>query len=196
MVLDFLASHSQLIDNQPKPTNQKKIDKMVKNMETTQFTNEIIAMYPDLQKYAYKLTMDKDSANDLVQDCILKALDNQNKYIYRENFKGWVYTIMRNIFINNYRHSLKELNLFSSNIPDEYLIRIAHEGTCDNVYDAQLIYGAVDNLPDNIREPFNLFIDGLKYREIAEKCKLPLGTVKSRLFFARKVLQEELSDFV
>lgn len=169
---------------------------MEKEIATTQFKDEIIQIYPELLKYAYKLTMDKEAANDLVQDCTLKVLENKNKYVYRDNFKGWVFTIMRNIFINNYRHSLRELSLFSANLLDECLMNVRNGEPYENMYDLNLIYGAIDNLPDKIREPFNLFIDGLKYREIAEKCKLPLGTVKSRLFFARKVLQEELSDFV
>ena len=140
--------------------------------------------------------MDKDAANDLVQDCILKVLENKNKYVYRDNFKGWVFTIMRNIFINNYRHSLRELSLFNANLTDECLMNVRNEEPYENMYDSKLIYGAIDKLPGKIREPFNLFMDGLKYREIAERCKLPLGTIKSRLHFARKMLQEELSDFV
>ncbi|MDC1809080.1 RNA polymerase sigma factor [Bacteroides uniformis] len=169
---------------------------MGKDKETTQFINKITAMYPELRRFAYKLTLDMDSANDLVQDCILKALDNQDKYVYRDNFKGWVFTIMRNIFINNYRQSQRMSNLFDPNVPDECLNRITTEKAGGNIYDAQLIYEAVDNLPERIKEPFTLFMDGLKYREIAEKCDLPLGTVKSRIFFARKMLQEELRDFV
>ena len=168
---------------------------MGKDREATQFTDKITAMYPELRRFAYKLTMNMDSANDLVQDSILKALDNKDKYVYQNNFKGWVFTIMRNIFINNYRHSLRMLNVSNTNIPQECLTKITNEGADDNIYDAQLIYEAVDNLPEKIKSPFNMFIDGLKYREIAEQCGLPLGTVKSRIFFARKKLQEELQDF-
>lgn len=158
--------------------------------------NKITTLYPELRRFAYKLTMDRDSANDLVQDCILKALDNKDKYVYRENFKGWVFTIMRNIFINNYRQSQRMLNVFNANVPEKCLAGITNEESGGSTYDAQLIYEAVDNLPEKIKEPFNMFMEGLKYREIAEKCDLPLGTVKSRIFFARKILQEELRDFV
>lgn len=169
---------------------------MGKDRETTQFMNKITAMYPELRRFAYKLTLDMDSANDLVQDCILKVLDNKDKYVYQDNFKGWVFTIMRNIFINNYRHSQRMLNVFNANVPEECLAGITNDESGGSIYDVQLIYEAVENLPEKIKGPFNMFMDGLKYREIAEKCDLPLGTVKSRIFFARKKLQEELRDFV
>lgn len=165
-------------------------------MKATQFAREIVDMYPELFKYAYKLTMDKDNANDLVQDCILKALDNEDKFVYQDNFKGWMYTIMRNIFINNYRQSMREVNLFNAKLPEEILTQIANEGPSENSYDLKLMHGAIDNLPQNIKDPLILFMDGLKYREIAERCKLPLGTVKSRIHFARKRLQAELKEFI
>lgn len=165
-------------------------------MKATQFAGKIVDMYPELLAHAYKLTMDKDNANDLVQDCILKALDNEEKFVYQDNFKGWMYTIMRNIFINNYRQSMRELNLFKANLPEERLAQIANEESFENTYDLKLLYGAIDNLPQNTKEPLILFMDGLKYKEIAEKCNLPLGTVKSRLHFARKQLLAELKEFI
>ena len=75
-------------------------------MEKMNITHKIVAMQPELEHFAYKLTADRESANDLVQDCLLKALDNKEKFVHTQNFKGWMYTIMRNIFINNYRKSL------------------------------------------------------------------------------------------
>lgn len=165
-------------------------------MKTALFAEKMTDMYPELFKYAFKLTTNKDDANDLVQDCILKALDNEKKFVYQDNFKGWMYTIMRNIFINNYRQSIRELNLFKANLPEEHLTQIANEESIENIYDMKLLQGAIDNLPQNTKEPFILFMDGLKYREIAEKCDLPLGTVKSRIHFARKQLKAELEEFI
>lgn len=153
-------------------------------------------MYPELLKRAYKLTMNHDDANDLVQDCILKALDNEQKFVYQDNFKGWMYTIMRNIFINNYRQSVKEMNLFNANLPEQCLAEIMSEETFENNYDLQLLYDAIDKLPAKIKGPFLLSAEGLKYKEIAAKYQIPLGTVKSRLYLARKLLQEELKESV
>lgn len=165
-------------------------------MKATLFAGKIVDMYPELLKQAYKLTMNKDKANDLVQECILKALDNEKKFVYQDNFKGWMYTIMRNIFINDYRQSIREQNLFNADLPENLLAEIENDGLFENSYDLKLLHGAIDNLPENIKEPLILFMDGLKYREIAEKCKLPLGTIKSRLYFARKHLQADLKEFI
>ena len=69
-------------------------------MEKMNITHKIVAMQPELEHFAYKLTADRESANDLVQDCLLKALDNKEKFVHTQNFKGWMYTIMRNIYHN------------------------------------------------------------------------------------------------
>ena len=75
-------------------------------------------MESELRHFAFKLTANQDSANDLVQDCMLKALDNKEKFVHAQNFKGWMYTIMRNLFINNYRRALRETAM----IDDDYTI--------------------------------------------------------------------------
>ena len=171
---------------------------MEKEIATTQFKDEIIQIYPELLKYAYKLTMDKDAANDLVQDCTLKVLENKNKYVYRDNFKGWVFTIMRNIFINNYRKVVRDQtfvdqtdNLYHLNLPQDS----GFEST-EGAYDLKEMHRVVNALPKEYKIPFSMHVSGFKYREIAEKLGLPLGTVKSRIFFTRQRLQQELKDFV
>ena len=74
-------------------------------------TSKIVGMESELRHFALKLTADQDSANDLVQDCMLKALDNKEKFVHAQNFKGWMYTIMRNLFINNYRRVTREMSM-------------------------------------------------------------------------------------
>ena len=139
--------------------------------------------------FAFKLTANQDSANDLVQDSILKALDNTQKFIRQENFKGWMYTIMRNLFINNYRRSVRELNFLDSNFTDYAQIQVAKDDDkFEETYDLKLLYRIINKLPDDTKQPF-------KYKEIAEKMDLPIGTIKSRLHFARKKLQKDLRDF-
>ena len=91
-------------------------------MEKVDFTQGILAMEQDLHRFAYKLTADRESANDLVQDCLLQALDNREKFTYTKNLKGWMYTLMRNIFVNNYRRTVREMNL----IDDSYSINQQH----------------------------------------------------------------------
>lgn len=80
-------------------------------MRTESFTRDLINVQNDLLRFAYKLTANHEDANDLLQETSLKALDNEEKYAAETNFKGWMYTIMRNLFINNYRKAVREPDL-------------------------------------------------------------------------------------
>ena len=162
------------------------------------FEKNLIAMQEELRKFAYKLTLSQEEADDLLQETSLKALDNEDKYQPNTNFKGWMYTIMRNIFINNYRKIVREQtyvdrtdNLFHLNLPQNSGLESA-----DGNYDLKEMRKIVNALPKEYKEPFSMHVAGFKYREIAEKLNLPLGTVKSRIFFTRQRLQNELKDFV
>lgn len=166
-------------------------------MENSKITNKIVAMQPELMSFAFKLTANQDSANDLVQDSILKALDNAQKFVYQENFKGWMYTIMRNIFINNYRKTVRD-QTFVDQTDNLFHLNLSQESGFDSTegaYDLKEIHRIVNALPKDYRIPFAMYVSGFKYREIAEKLGLPLGTVKSRIFFTRQRLQNELKDF-
>ncbi|MBQ4063109.1 MAG: RNA polymerase sigma factor [Bacteroidaceae bacterium] len=167
-------------------------------MNTVNFKRELLEAQSELQRFAYKLTNDKEEANDLLQETSLKALVNSDKYEPDTNFKGWLFTIMRNIFINNYRKVTREQtfvdsseNLFQLNQAKE-----SEDYIAENDYDLKEIKKAINSLSDEMRIPFVMHIKGYKYREIADKLALPLGTVKSRIFFSRRILQEELKDFI
>ena len=166
-------------------------------MENSKIINKIVAMQPELMSFAFKLTANQDSANDLVQDSILKALDNTQKFIRQENFKGWMYTIMRNIFINNYRKVVRD-QTFVDTTDNLYHLNTPHDLTLDSTegaYDLKEMHRIVNALPREYKIPFSMHVSGFKYREIAEKLNLPLGTVKSRIFFTRQKLQQDLKDF-
>lgn len=164
---------------------------------TSNFTQNLLGMQSELHRFALKLTADNEEANDLLQETSLKALDNEEKYTPDTNFKGWMYTIMRNIFINNYRKTVRDQtfvdqteNLFHLNLPQDS----GFESTEGN-YDLKEIRKIVHSLPKEYRVPFSMYVSGFKYREIAEKLGLPIGTVKSRIFFTRQRLQRDLKDF-
>ena len=166
-------------------------------MKNFTFRKELVEAQDELLRFAYKLTMDIDEANDLLQETSLKALYNEDKYISDTNFRGWMYTIMRNVFINNYRKVIRNQtfvdhtdNLYHLNLPQD----AGFEST-ENAYDLKEMHRVVNALPKEYRVPFAMHLAGFKYREIADKLHLPLGTVKSRIFFIRKKLQEELKDF-
>ena len=165
-------------------------------MNTYSFRKDLLAVQEELLRFAYKLTADREEANDLLQETSLKALDNEDKYEPDTNFKGWMYTIMRNLFINNYRRSVRELNFLDSNFTDYAQIQVAKDDDkFEETYDLKLLYRIINKLPDDTKQPFMMFVSGLKYKEIAEKMDLPIGTIKSRLHFARKKLQKDLRDF-
>lgn len=166
-------------------------------MKNSGFKKDLIKVQDELLRFAYKLTTNREEANDLLQETSLKALDNEDKYTPDTNFKGWMYTIMRNIFINNYRKVVRDQtfvdqtdNLYHLNLPKN----TEFEST-ESAYDLKEMRRIVNSLPKEYRIPFAMHVSGFKYREIAEKLNLPLGTVKSRIFFTRQKLQEELKDF-
>lgn len=164
---------------------------------SSQFKSKLITLQANMLNFAYMLTSNRDDAYDLLQDTTLKVLDNEEKYIDNTNFKGWVFTIMRNIFINNYRRTARESTivdqteaLYHLNLPQESGLETPEGGVA-----VDEITRAINSFPDEYRVPFSMLVAGYKYNEIAEKMNLPLGTVKSRIFFARQRLQEILKDY-
>lgn len=166
-------------------------------MRTANFAQDLLSVQTELLNFAYKLTADREEANDLLQETSLKALDNEEKYTAETNFKGWIYTIMHNIFINNYRKALRDQTYVDQTDNQYYLNQnfdIEGDST-EGSYDLKEMHRIVNALPKEYRIPFSMYVSGFKYREIADKLRLPLGTVKSRIYFTRQKLQEELKDF-
>ena len=165
-------------------------------MNTMQFQKRIIDIQDNMFNFAMMLTGCRDDANDLLQDTTLKVLDNQDKYVDNVNFKGWVLTIMRNIFINNYRKVMRSQTLIDQT-EDLYHLNISQNSGFDSpegTLSVKEITQAISNLNSDLKMPFSMFLAGYKYNEIADKLNLPLGTVKSRIFFARQDLQKSLKD--
>lgn len=161
------------------------------------FQQRILGLQSNLLNFAYQLTTNREQAEDLLQDTTLKALDNEDKYVDNVNFKGWIFTIMRNIFINNYRQTVRKATVIDQT-EDLYHLNVCQDSglaTPEGSYAVKEINSALNSFSDEYRIPFNLFVAGYKYNEIAEKMNLPLGTVKSRIFFARKRLREQLKDY-
>ncbi|KAA6347218.1 ECF RNA polymerase sigma factor SigH [termite gut metagenome] len=168
-------------------------------METDiKFRKELEHIQNELLRFAYKLTSNRDDANDLLQETSLKALDNEKKYIPDTNFKAWMYTIMRNIFINNYRKIIRDQTYVdrTDNLIQLNLSQDSGFESTESTYDLKEMHRIVNALPTEYKIPFSMHISGFKYREIAEKLQLPLGTIKSRIFFTRRKLQEDLRDFI
>ena len=166
-------------------------------MSTIEFNQMLVSNVDFLKPFAIKLTRDTEDANDLYQETLYKALANHEKYNAGTNIKAWLFTIMRNIFINNYRRKAKQKTIFDSTSND-YLINY-NQSTVSNSAESDMrmkeINKAITELPEIFKTPFLLYFDGYKYNEIAEVLIEPLGTIKSRIHFARKLLKEQISRF-
>lgn len=150
-----------------------------------------------LKPFAVTLTRDTESAKDLYQETLFRALANKEKYNVGTNIKAWLYTIMRNVFINNYRRKSKQNILFDST-PNDFLLNtnqcITTNGAIGSI-NMREIHKALRELPEIFRNPFLLYYDGFKYFEISEILGEPLGTIKSRIHFARKMLKTHLQRY-
>lgn len=145
-----------------------------------------------LRSFALKLTGSAADADDLYQDTALRIMSNADKYQEGTNFKAWAVTIMRNIFINNYRKKVRRGTILDQT-PNNYYINsgdvsVNNDGEMNAGYKELL--KMVSSLPDEFKRPFWMAFKGYKYDEIAEKLDAPLGTIKSRIFFARRKLRK------
>ena len=166
-------------------------------MASAKFQSNLMNLQSNLLNFAFMLTSNRDDAYDLLQDTTLKALDNEDKYPENTNLKGWVFTIMRNIFINNYRRSVRSATVVDTT-DNLYHLNLSQESgfeTPEESYGAGEITAAINEFSDEYRIPFSMHVAGYKYNEIADHMNLPLGTVKSRIFFARKKLQERFASY-
>ena len=165
-------------------------------MSTAVFNEMLLSNADFLKPFAINLTRDTDAANDLYQETLYKALANKEKYNAGTNIRAWLFTIMRNIFINNYRRKAKQKVIFDSS-PNEYLLNssviVANRG--EGSLRLKEINQAIHQLPEIFRTPFLLYFEGYKYNEISEALSEPLGTIKSRIHFARKLLKEQLTRY-
>jgi RNA polymerase sigma-70 factor, ECF subfamily len=166
-------------------------------MKSHEFSSSIIGLKGNLQKYAMSLTLDRDNALDLVQDTFLKAIQNQDKFIDETNLKAWIFTIMKNTFINNYRRKMRENTMMDGTQELYYINLPSDKGSIspESKYAEDEINKAINELESEYREPFRMHVEGFKYEEIADKLNLKLGTVKSRIFFARQKLINSLQDY-
>lgn len=166
-------------------------------MTQIQFNDALTGLKDKLRYYALSLTADQDRADDLLQETMLKALTYRDKFKQNTNFKAWIYTIMKNTFINDYRKSVKMRNTFNNSESDFHLMFSKDKvyPAPDSFFQVKDIHKTIDALEEEYRVPFRMFLDGYKYKEIAEKLDLPLGTVKSRIFFTRKKLMESLREY-
>lgn len=166
-------------------------------MTSIEFGNMVVSQGSFLNRLALNLTKDAEEANDLTQDTLLKAITNQDKYAPGTNMKGWLYTIMRNTFINKYR-KMKSRKTFVDTTDGGYFLNMkesAKETRSDAGIDYKHMLEQIETVDKTYVDTFMMHYQGYKYEEIADILQIPLGTVKSRIFLARKKLMEKLKDY-
>ena len=164
---------------------------------TNTFESQLLGLQNNMFNFALTLTADREIAKDLIQETTLRVLDNKERYLENTNFKGWVFTIMHNIFVNNYRRIVRSQTIFETG-GCLYQLDMPNDSGFDTPLQActiKEINKAIHSFTDDYKIPFSMHLLGYKYEEIAEQLQLPIGTIKSRIFFARKRLQGLLKDF-
>ncbi len=162
---------------------------------TINLPEDILQYEINLRPFAFSLTKSKEETEDLIQDTFYRAIANYEKFTEGTNIKAWLFTIMRNIFINNYRRK-KNSNTITDTSENQYLLnstKLVEKNGSERSFLAEDIKKAMCEVDKGYTEPFMLYFNGFQYQEIADKLDLPLGTVKSRIFFARKELQAKLT---
>ncbi|MFP4523077.1 MAG: RNA polymerase sigma factor [Candidatus Woesearchaeota archaeon] len=156
--------------------------------------DELIASQEKLYAFALHLTNNNDQrAKDLRQETILKALEKKNTYTYNKSVLAWSKTIMYNTFINEYRRSQKVV--FQATFDSSESTALAHTKTATDLFVQEDINREINSLSSLYKEPFEKFIQGYSYAKISKDIGIPLGTLKSRIFHARKQLKEQLSSY-
>ncbi len=163
-------------------------------MSYPEFTNAYCKFERSLFSFACSLTKDETEAQDLVQETAYKAFKYRSLYQPHTNLRAWLMTIMRNTFINDYRRK-KRRQVLNDGTHNSYFLNSGSEAVF-NLGETEVtikeITALIDSLEDWVKVPFLMYYQGYKYDEIAEELDIPLGTVKSRIFFARKRLKESL----
>ncbi len=162
-------------------------------MSAKEFYRYIDDLNSPLQSFALSLTKDFEDAKDLVQETVYKALKNKDKFRIGTNFKAWIMTLMRNTFINNYRKKKRSQTDLAPS--DSYVFTTS--ATDNNAGESNLanqeLMKILDSIDEKLRQPFWMYYIGMSYQEIADQLETPLGTIKSRIFFARKELQSKIT---
>ncbi len=166
-------------------------------MKTLEFTSMLTHHHPSLKMYALHFTHDTEDANDLVQDTMLKAITYYSKFREGTNIKAWLYTIMKNTFINNYKKMVRvsAFVIKADEISSANLMYSSTKNQAEPKFVMDDMQNALKKLPDTYLVPFTMYFEGFKYFEIADHLGLPIGTVKTRIHVARQLVKKHLTPY-
>ncbi len=166
-------------------------------MSKSEFGIMILSHKSFLHNLAMKLTKSVEDSNDLLQETFFKAIKNKDKFQEGTNIKGWLYTIMKNTFINAYRKK-KNQNTFVDETDNKYFLNLNEaekDAKTDSSVDHEYIMKQINSIEKTYVETFMMYYNGYKYEEISEILGIPLGTVKSRIFLARRKMMDKLKSY-
>ena len=166
-------------------------------MSAAEFNDLLLSDADPLKPFAVSLTHDQEIAKDLFQETLYKALANRDKYSTGTNIKAWLFTILRNIFINDYRRKIKQRMIFDHSANEQLFnsAKLVVSNGGENAMQLKEINNAIYQIPQIFKVPFLLYFEGYHYHEISESLNEPLGTIKSRIHFARKLLKEKINRY-
>jgi RNA polymerase sigma factor (sigma-70 family) len=166
-------------------------------MTAIEFNTAVIDSHRTLKPIAMKLTRDADEAKDLIQETLLKAISNREKFSEGTNLKAWLYTIMKNTFITNYHRIVKRKTFIDTTDNLHFINTSVHitENKASTTLVLDEIEVAINALAYEYKTPFTMYFRGYKYHEIADILNIPIGTVKNRIHIARKELKEKLHSY-
>ena len=160
-------------------------------------SQEFLKQYDNLNNllfgFAMRLTRNKESAKDLMQEVVCKAFEKRDGFREGTNFKAWMTTIMHNTFLNGYRKKMTRKKVMAP--VDDFLFATENLVGTDHPESEIMgkeLKGILDDLSDLYSVPFQMFFEGYQYNEIADELSIPMGTVKSRINYARKKLRHAI----
>jgi RNA polymerase sigma-70 factor (ECF subfamily) len=163
-------------------------------MKTKEFEYQLAELRPALYQFTKKFTRSSEDSSDLVQETLAKAWKKRASFRENKNLIGWLYIIMRNTFVNQYRKNRQVKNRVTNDQPykwrDDHGVTKADEST-----HLEELWKAINAINPDLVKPFKMHLSGYKYEEIATELNIPLGTVKSRLFLARQEIRNQLPGY-
>ena len=145
--------------------------------------------------FAMKLTKNEQGANDLFQETVYKAYANIEKFRTGSNFKAWITTIMYNTYVNQYRKRKRRKQVEAPVEDFSYALESkVYDQTADGKIMEDDLKEILDGLSGTYKQPLQMYVDGYKYKEISTQLEIPMGTVKSRINYARSILKERIRN--
>ena len=162
-------------------------------MSSLEFNQQLMSLGDRLLYFAMSLTRNMEDAKDLLQESLLKALTHRDQYLEGSNFKAWMHAIVRNTFINEHRRNKRGERIMERVARQELpVVNGRYLQGPVAALNTREILDRVHSLPESVGKPFRMNMEGFKYQEIADAMALPIGTVKSRIFQARRKLMADL----